>query len=215
MQRIVTLVLVLMLVLVVSVWAQEETKALDFYPENSAFTFKPTLAYTVFIPSDRTVAVQARPMGELGLAYIVPVTLDGAHNIRVGAAGGIAEDIYSAGFGLGYAYAPPEVPTIVIGLAVVFQLGWPNEILRAEMYAEPGTRPNKQLEFPDETVPPEDTWLNIGFQGSLDFKVAGGLPAGLIAGYTFGVRDSPDQFFFALALPMQMAGPEETVRRFN
>ena len=66
----------LLLLLVVSALAQE----------NGGVAWKPQFAYAFFIPEDGDIV--SRPMAEIGLTYLLPLTENGEHNLKVGGLGG-------------------------------------------------------------------------------------------------------------------------------
>lgn len=171
--------------------------ALNALAQDGGVTWKPMFAYAFLIPEDGPII--GRPVGELGLTYLLPLTANGEHNLKVGGLGGGSsgdEGFSNTGFLVGYAVAPEEVKGVVFGVAATFDAFFPTDDLAAKMVEDPK----------------DDTWILFGPEGSLDFKI-GPLPGALVAGYRFGIRGAPDEFYFAFGLTMQSVGAEETVKR--
>jgi len=189
MQRSIPLMGLLVVLLAVNVWGQ------------SSLTVPVGLGYKVIISEDPAVPYETRAIMEMGLDYLVPVASSGEHNLKVGAISGVGTDYREAGFKLGYAYAPRRQPQIIVGLTGIFDITWAEDELQMLMIGD--------------DVRTGNAWLGGGIEGSLDFKIPGGLPGKVLAGYVVGIQGAPSQFYFALNLPMQPNGPEETVKRFD
>jgi len=169
---------------------------------NGGMMWKPQVAYVFFIPEDDDADITTRAMGDFGLGYLLPLTDDGEHNLKVGAGGGGSpgdEGFANAGFKLGYAYAPVKVRNVIFGVTGVFDAVFPTSDLAMRITGE------------DD----QSTWLMVGLQGSLDFTAPGGLPGTLIVGYNGGLRNAPSKFYFAFGMILKPTPAEETVRRSN
>jgi hypothetical protein len=159
-------------------------------------SFSPGLAYRFTIPPDPELPIQTSAIGEIAAHYLVPVTLDGEWNLEVIGGIGLSNDLTGTMIGIGTAYAPIEVPNIIVGLAFVFDVTFPTDA------------------FIDKTLTEysDEAWLSFGIEGKLDFKV-GSMPGALLAGWTNAIRDKPNMAYFAFQIPMGPEDPEARIKR--
>jgi hypothetical protein len=165
---------------------------------------KPGLAYRFTSPKEEGLDIQTSVVLEVPLHYLVPLTTDGEWNLQVVGGGGLGTDYGNSMFGLGAAYAPRDVPNIIVGVAVVADITWPDEDFT-----------KRTLGLDDEAEIPDETWVTIGGELSLDFIVPPGFPGSIIAGAGYGIRGNPDAYYIAFQIPMNPNEPEERVRRFD
>lgn len=164
-------------------------------PAFAQVAIEPGFAYRLFSAKAEDAEIQAQMAAEIPLSYLIPLSDDGEHNVKVLGGPGIGTGYQLATFGVGYAYAPLVQNKMIVSGTLVFDITFPEEDF-ANGLVETG----------------KEAWLNIGAQFGFDFETQG-LAAQLSIGASHGLREAPDQVVLILRLPTQPSGANERVQR--
>jgi len=165
-------------------------------------SLKPGAAFRFTSAKDGVQEMQTSVVVEIPVHYLIPLTRNGEWNLQIVGGGGAGTDFSNSMFGLGAAYAPEDVPNIIIGLAFIADVTWPDAEFTKKVYA-----------LGDDDIIPDETWVTFGGEFALDFKTPLGFSGSLIAGAGIGIRGKPDTYYVAFEVPVGPTGTEERVKR--